>query len=124
MTEEDVPNTTFLKWVVSVLGILIVGVAVVLIVTVYKRMENTAENTAENATENTAGSTPAMATEVPVTGSFGTLEIPTQKDLQVQDIKQSNDNVLVIYGDADRTPRKIIVLNPTTGKIVGQVILK
>ncbi len=120
MTEEDVPNTTFLKWVVSVLGILIVGVAVVLIVTVYKRMENTAEN----VTENTAEPTPAMASEVSATGNFGTLEIPMQKDLQVQDIKQSNDNVLVIYGDADRTPRKIIVLNPTTGKIVGQVILK
>ena len=120
MTEEDVPNTTFLKWVVSVLGILIVGVAVVLIVTIYKRMENTAEN----AAENTAKSSPSMASEGPVIGSFGTLEIPTQKGLQVQNIMQSDDNVLVIYGDMDRTPRKIIVLNPKTGKIVGQVVLK
>ena len=116
MTEEDVPNTTFLKWVVAILGILIVGVAVVLIVTMYKRMANTSENA------NVP--TPAVVSEAVSTTNFETLVLSEQKELQVLDIKQSNDNLLVIYGDGDRTPRKIIVLNPNTGKIVGQIILK
>ncbi len=116
MTEEDVPNTTFLKWVVSILGILIVGVAVILIVTIYKRTANTSENT--EISQQSEVSVPT------VSDSYGTVEIPPQSGMKVLDIKQSEGNLLIIYGDLEGAPRKIIVIDPNSGATVGQIVLK
>jgi len=117
MTEEDVPNTTFLKWVVVILGILIVGVAIAIGVVVYKRATSSEKNS------NPANlSAPVLSPSVlsAATTAFGTIKIPAPDGMAVLEVMQQEGKLLIVYGRNQERPDSIVILDVNTGKILGQ----
>ncbi|WP_025899258.1 hypothetical protein [Sneathiella glossodoripedis] len=115
MTEEDVPNTTFLKWVVAILGILIIGVASAIGVILYKRATAASDKSADQA-EIPAVISPAPASE------FGTVDVKIPGDMPVLDIAEAGRFLYVTYGTEDEEPRGVIVLDAGAGKVMGQFV--
>ena len=91
MTEEDVPNTTFLKSVVIILGILIIGVASLIGVTIYKRAIKSAE-TAEGS-EIPAPATLTRAVQ------FDQLNVSVPEDVDVMSVDFDSGLMMVTYGE-------------------------
>ncbi len=116
MTEEEVPNTTFLKSVVIILGILIIGVASLIGVTIYKRATKTAE--AEQTQEIPM---PTRMATVAVS-SFDQVEIKVPAGFEVVSVEADQGLLLVTYSRAEK-PELIVVFQPATGKELGRITL-
>ncbi len=117
MTEEDVPNTTFLKWVVSILGIMIVVVAIAIGVILYQR-----------ATASFEAADVSSAPEVPVvmTGAkavtFGTVKVPLPENMVVTQTAYDAGRIILTYGSDEADIQGMMVLDSTSGAILGQFV--
>ncbi|USG62722.1 hypothetical protein NBZ79_06995 [Sneathiella marina] len=116
MEQEPGPNLTLLKWVVGVLGFLIILFVVVIAVTIYKRM------TATDTTEMVMGST-----EQPAVGqtyaAFGDKRIPVPDDMDVISLTASESRLFVMLG-TEGAARLILVVDVATGDVVGALNLE
>ncbi|GLQ06363.1 hypothetical protein [Sneathiella chinensis] len=125
MTEEEVPNTTFLKWVVIILGILIIGVASLIGVTIYKRATSAVE-TAEQAEKAVSvvpvPATPAVAppAETPV-AAFGNIPVSAPAGLTLVSVEASGNRLLLQFADAEGIVRQIAVVDYAEGKVLGTI---
>jgi hypothetical protein len=115
MTEEQAPNTNFLKSVVIILAVLIVGVSAVIGVTVYKRAIQS-----DVAEEVQAIPTPFAQIQI---RQFGDVILTAPEGLKVLFIQQNNGLMLVTYGTADGEPKQVVVVSPATGTQQGRFIL-
>lgn len=117
MTEEDVPNTTFLKWVVGTLGIMIVGVASAIGIILYKRaMADTEPMVPEASSPATVQSTQAAA--------YGSVAIKVPDGMSVLSVNPQGYLVYVTYGNSGAAPVGMIVLNGGTGAKIGQFVFE
>ncbi len=115
MTEEDVPNTTFLKSVVIILGILIIGVASLIGVTIYKRATKSAE-TAE------VSEIPAPAT-LTRAAKFDQLNVSVPEDVDVMSVDFDSGLMMVTYGEEGEASL-VAVISLATGKQLGLINLR
>ncbi|MBE7637946.1 hypothetical protein GUA87_13900 [Sneathiella sp. P13V-1] len=116
MTEEEVPNTTFLKSVVIILGILIIGVASLIGVTIYKRATKTTETeTVQEIPLPTGIVTSSIS-------SFGEVNINVPAGLSVGSVKADQGLLLITYERFEK-PELILVFSPATGKEIGRLLL-
>ncbi len=119
MTEEDVPNTTFLKWVVIILGILIIGVASAIGIILYKR-----------ATADVAEPEKAVVQEISPTVSsvpsvkFGDVQLEAPAGMSAIGVTSSGGRLLVTYGPDPVSPRLVIVVRQQTGEVLGRITLQ
>lgn len=119
MTEEEAPNTTFLKTVVIILGFLIIGVATLIIFTIYKRAMTPSPDTA--------------VTEIPVpdnakipslTTTFGDVVLNAPEGLMPINVASSDGRLIVTYGLDTSHPQIVVIVNQTNGEVLGRIILK
>jgi len=115
MTEEDVPNTTFLKSVVIILGILIIGVASLIGVTIYKRVTKSAEVADVNEIP-----VPSIATQVT---KYGALDVSVPEGVDVISINYEGGLMMVTYGE-EGEPTLVAVISPATGQQLGLINLR
>jgi hypothetical protein len=116
MEQEPGPNLTLLKWVVGVLGFLIVLFAVVIAVTIYKRM--TATDTSEMSTE--ASVAPAIKAAQAV---FGDVRVPIPDDMDVISLTASENRLFVMLG-TEGAARLILVVDVNSGEVLGALNLE
>ncbi len=119
MTEEEVPNTTFLKWVVIILGILIVGVACAIGVILYKRAisdEPAAISQGESQEISSSRQVPAK--------EYGVIDINAPEGMSAIGVSNSENRLLIVYGPDTSSPRVVIVVQQQTGKILGRINLQ
>jgi uncharacterized protein YpmB len=117
MTEEDVPNTTFLKWVVTILGIMIVAVAVAIGVILYQRaMATTEPAEVQGAAEVPLSTTGAKA--VP----FGTVDVALPDNMVVTQTAYDAGRIIVTYGSDEADIQGMMILDATSGIILGQFV--
>ncbi|MCG8493908.1 MAG: hypothetical protein MI743_20005, partial [Sneathiellales bacterium] len=109
MTEEEVPDTTFLKWVVIILGVLIIAVAIAIGVILYKRATKLAEKVSEPTIPQPAGEASTLPNQV-----FGEITIEAPQGLAAQSIMTSGNRLLVTYGDDQGRPLLIVVIEQNT----------
>ena len=119
MTEEDVPNTTFLKWVVIILGILIIGVASAIGIILYKRAT---KDVAEPEKATLQIPSPVVSS-VPAV-KFGDIQLAPPADMSAIGVTSSGDRLLVTYGPDAASPRLVIVIRQQTGEVLGRIILQ
>jgi len=111
------PNITLLKWIVSILGILIVVFAVVIAVTIYKRM--TATDTADEVPKD-------MKTVVMAEGGlvkFGDIRVPLPDDMDVISLTASDERLFVVFG-TEGAARLILVISLLDGTTLGSLNLE
>lgn len=119
MTEEQAPNTTFLKWVVIILGILILGVAGLIIVTIYKRaLTPSVEATVEEIP------VPAVHKKTSSLAKFGKVLLEAPAGMEIVNVSNWGERILVTYGLGPTQPRGIFVVHAGTGDVLGQISLK
>lgn len=111
------PNHSMLKWIVSVLGVLIVVFAVVIAVTIYKRM--TATDTTEIATMVMVSDTETSARLV----QFGDVRVPLPDDMDVISLNASGERLFIIFG-TEGAARLILVVSLQDGAILGSLNLE
>ncbi len=119
MTEEDVPNTTFLKSVVIILGILIIGVASAIGIILYKRATKDVAVSEKAAVQTTS---PAV-TSVPAV-KFGDVQLEAPIGMSAIGVTSSGDRLLVTYGPDAASPRLVIVIRQQTGELLGRITLQ
>ncbi|MEH6401748.1 MAG: hypothetical protein V7750_00145 [Sneathiella sp.] len=119
MTEEEAPNTTFLKWVVIILGILILGVAGLIIVTIYKR----ALTPSVDDTVNEIPIPEALDKPLPST-KFGDVLLDAPKGMKIVNVSGAGNRILVTYGIDANQLRGVFVVHAVSGEILGQIRLK
>ena len=118
MTEEDVPNTTFLKWVVTILGIMIIGVGVAIAVILYMR-----------ATKMADGPEDPAALDVPVSTAraksmaFGTVNIDLPDNMVVTQTTYDAGRIILSYGSDEADIQGLIILDAISGAILGQFVI-
>ena len=115
-TENSGPNLTLLKWIVGILGVLIILFAVVIAVTIYKRM---------TATETGTTLPSDKPVEFKATGDlavFGDVRLPIPDDMDVISLTPSRDRLFVTVG-TEGASRLIIVVSLTDGKVLGSLNL-
>lgn len=116
MEQEPRPNLTLLKWIVGVLGFLIVLFVVVIAVTIYKRM--TATDTAEMVTNSSV----PQPVGKPY-AAFGDKRIPIPDDMDVISLTASESRLYVMLG-TEGAARLILVVDAATGDVVGALNLE
>lgn len=119
MTEEDAPNTTFLKTVVIILGILILGVASLIIFTIYKRAL-----TPSTDTEISATPIPDTPSSNARSTKFGDVVIDVPAGLSPINVSSTSDKLIVTYGLTKNQPAMIVVINLNSGDVLGRITLK
>ena len=115
MTEEDVPNTSFLKSVVIILGILIIGVATMIGVTIYKRATGS-----EEVAEKSNISVPLIGNSLSV---FGTANVKVPSGLDILSVDYDSGLMMVTYGEEEE-PSVIAVVSLATGQQLGLINLR
>lgn len=115
MTEEDVPNTTFLKWVVAILGILIIAVASAIGVILYKRATKTM----------TADEVPQVEQKVTSVsaGDFGEVNVSVPDGYELANSMIDNGKLVLVYVNAEEEKETVYVLNLRDGSVTGQFVL-
>ncbi len=116
MTEEDVPNTTFLKWVVGTLGIMIVGVASAIGIILYKRATASNETVVPDAN-------PQQIIQNVSAAHFGSVAIKVPEGMSVLDVNPQGNLIYVSFGDSQGRAG-IIVLNGVSGAKMGQFVFE
>ncbi len=119
MTEEDAPNTTFLKAVVIILGFLIIGVACLIIFTIYKRAMTPSIDAEISATP-----VPDQAASNARSKYFGDVEINVPAGLSPIDVSSSGNKAVVTYGTAENKPVMIVVIDLNSGEVLGRITVK
>ena len=117
MTEEDVPNTTFLKWVVTILGIMIVAVAVAIGVILYQR----AMATTEPADVSGAAEVPVLTTGAKA-AAFGSVHVTLPDNMVVTQTAYDTGRIVLTYGSDEADIQGMIVLDATTGVVLGRFV--
>ncbi|WP_169569923.1 hypothetical protein [Sneathiella limimaris] len=113
MTEEDIPNTTFLKWVVAILGILIIAVASAIGVILYKR--------ATKATSEMMSETPAPQAPISQAGEpFGVMALTLPEGAKVIRTEVASGRIVVSYGTGPLDISGIYILDVASGAVLGQ----
>ncbi|MFT6556882.1 MAG: hypothetical protein ACJAYR_000729 [Sneathiella sp.] len=120
MTEEEVPNTTFLKSVVIILGILIIGVAAAIGVILYKRATATPQAEAAQAAEAPLAVSQTLSV---VQRKFGDIDIKAPEGMSAIGVTISDDRLLVIYGTDQATPKVVVILSQKSGEEIGRIRL-
>ncbi|MCR9212114.1 MAG: hypothetical protein NXI13_00235 [Proteobacteria bacterium] len=110
------PNFTLLKWIVGILGVLIVIFAVVIAVTIYKRL--TATDTAEMSTEITTSSTMGYQKQA----QFGDIRVPIPEDMDVISMTAGNDRLFMVFG-TEGVARIVLVISLMDGEVLGTLTL-
>jgi len=119
MTEEQAPNTTFLKWVVIILGILILGVAGLIIVTIYKRALTP-------SIEDTVNEIPVPETleKALSAAKFGDVLLDVPEGMKIVNVSGAGNRILVTYGISESQLHGVLVVHAISGEVLGQIRLK
>lgn len=117
MTEEDVPNTTFLKWVVVILGIMIVGVAASIGIIVYKKAVGADEETIPVV------QSPERPMVSPAS-AYGEIVVPLPEGMSVISTTEQGNQIYLTYGTDEADLQGIIVLNAVRGVVVGRFVFE
>lgn len=117
MTEEDVPNTTFLKWVVTILGIMIVGVAVAIGVIMYQQ----AMATTETADVSDVAEVPVLTPGAKAV-TFGSVNVSLPDNMVVTQTTYDAGRIILTYGSDEADIQGMIVLDATSGVILGRFV--
>jgi len=118
MTEEEVPDTTFWKWVVIILGVLIIAVAIAIGVILYKRATKLAEKVSEPEIPQPSETVSNLPNQV-----FGDVEVTVPAGLVAQSVTASGNRLLITYGESDGLPKMIVVIEQNSGKTLGRISL-
>ncbi len=110
------PNITLLKWIVGILGVMIVILAVVIAVTIYKRL--TATDTAEMPIEKTK-STDTGGQKL---AHFGDIRVPIPEDMDVISLSAGNDRLFMVFG-TEGVARIVLVISLMDGEVLGTLTL-
>ncbi len=120
MTEEEAPNTTFLKAVVIILGILIIGVATLIIFKIYQKAMTTSP-----AEEISSTPVPEAVSKGNRLGQkFDDIVLESPEGLIPISVSSAEGKMLVTYGKNTSTPEIVVVVQPSTGEVLGRIILQ
>lgn len=109
------PNITLLKWIVGILGILIIILAVVIAVTIYKRL------TATDDTE-TVVETEALVSGGRKMAHFGDIRVPIPEDMDVISLTAGDDRLFMVFG-TEGVARIVLVISLMDGEVLGTLTL-
>jgi len=99
-----------LKWVVSILGILLVLAMVTTVVGVIYKAQH-ATPASPQIIANTAATTPA---------GFGAMSLPMPSGCQVASATASGDRLIIVTSGPGDACRLLLVVDLKTGKLIGQ----
>lgn len=116
--ENSGPNLTLLKWIVAILGVLIVLFATVIAVTIYKRV--TATET-ESAPEKQATPLARKGSQGPL-AEFGDIRLPIPDDMDVINLTPAQERLFVTVG-TEGAARLILVISLEDGRVLGSINL-
>ena len=118
-SENSGPNFTLLKWIVGVLGVLIILFATVIAVTIYKRMTametKPAPEMPDTMLPKTSGTSPLA--------EFGDIRLPIPDDMDLISLTPSNDRLFVTVG-TEGAARLILVISLDDGSVLGSFNLE
>ncbi|MCC3305456.1 hypothetical protein [Sneathiella sp. HT1-7] len=118
-SENSGPNFTLLKWIVGVLGVLIILFATVIAVTIYKRMTametKPAPEMPDTMLSKTSGTSPLA--------EFGDIRLPIPDDMDLISLTPSNDRLFVTVG-TEGAARLILVISLDDGSVLGSFNLE
>ncbi|MEX1035395.1 MAG: hypothetical protein WDZ54_05525 [Sneathiella sp.] len=119
---ERGPNLTLLKWIVGILGFLIVLFAGIIGVTIFMRLTATETDSLIND--------PKMAEKAEVSRSggvslaaFGDIRLPIPDDMDVISLSSGSERLFVTLG-TEGAARLILVISLTDGKVLGSFNLE
>ncbi len=112
-SENSGPNLTLLKWIVGVLGALIILFATVIAVTIYKRMTAMETEPASEMQEKTISVSGKMQL-----GNFGDIHLPIPDDMELISLTPSQERLFVTVG-TEGAARLILVVSLNDGSILG-----
>ncbi|MCF8468742.1 MAG: hypothetical protein K9G33_15185 [Sneathiella sp.] len=115
--QEPAPNLTVLKWVVGILGFLIVLFAGIIAVTIFMRL--TATETKEPPVASVI-SEPARGGTLT---TFGDIRVPIPDDMDVIELSGAGDRLFLTLG-TEGAARLILVVSLTDGTILGTLNLE
>lgn len=113
--EKSGPNLTLLKWIVGILGVLIVLFATVIAVTIYKRM--TAMET-KSSPEMQDAMLPKVTGGRVTLEKFGDIRLPIPDDMDVISLTPSSERLFVTVG-TEGAARLILVISLDDGSVLG-----
>ena len=119
-SENSGPNLTLLKWIVGVLGVLIILFATVIAVTIYKRM--TAMET-KSVPETQDTMVPKAAGGKATLNEFGDIRLPIPDDMDVISLTPSRERLFVTVG-TEGAARLILVISLDDGRVLGSFNLE
>ncbi|TNE41338.1 MAG: hypothetical protein EP348_01045 [Alphaproteobacteria bacterium] len=125
-TEQPGPNITLLKWIVGILGVLIVIFTAVIAVTIFQRLTATGsvEKDGKTATTEAMAAPPVLksdaATKLP---RFGDIRLPVPDDMDVIDMTASSDRLFLTLG-TEGAARLVLVIDLSDGRVLGSINLE
>lgn len=123
MNDTPGPNIALMKWIVIILGILIVVFTAVIGVKMYTILTATDEAGASDvqhaASSGPASSVPASSTEM---AAFADLDIPLPENSTIVNMTAS-ENRLFIHVQSDARGREILVIDALKGEVTGRIRL-
>jgi|TARA_R100000005_G_scaffold96680_3_gene85985 hypothetical protein len=121
---EPGPNLTLLKWIVGILGFLIILFVGIIGVTLYMRITGS-ESANPPATAEESRPAPATVVEgsglVPLSG-FGDVAIQVPEDMDVISLTSDGARMFLTLG-TEGTARRILVYSLADGRELGRFIL-
>ncbi|WP_288902585.1 hypothetical protein [uncultured Sneathiella sp.] len=117
-SENSGPNLTLLKWIVGVLGALIILFATVIAVTIYKRMTAMETKSEPAQQEKTISVSGKMSL-----AKFGDIRLPIPDDMDVISLTPSSERLFVTVG-TEGAARLILVVSLEDGSVLGSFNLE
>lgn len=117
--EKSGPNLTLLKWIVGILGVLIVLFATVIAVTIYKRMTAMETKPAPEMPDTMLSKTSRAST----LSEFGDIRLPVPDGMELISLTPSNDRLFVTIG-IEGAARLILVISLDDGSVLGRFNLE
>ncbi|WP_373087489.1 hypothetical protein [Sneathiella sp.] len=114
---QSEPNHAVLKWIVGVLGALIVLFVVVIGVTIFQRLTAT-----DTTTSETSRPLAEPATTETHLAELGDIKVSIPADMEIIDLSASNDRLFLILG-ADGMTQRILVISLSDGSVLGTLNL-
>ena len=108
------PNLALLKWIVGILGVLIVIFTVVLAVTIFSRL--TATDSDDTSAEMSAGAGGGKHAQI------GDIRVPLPEDFDVISLTAANERLFMILG-SEGVARVILIISLKNGEILGTLTL-
>lgn len=116
--QDPGPNLTLLKWVVGILGFLIVLFAGIIAVTIFARL--TATETETPPMENEGALPASRGAPLAV---FGDIRLPIPDDMDVLALTPSQERLFVTLG-TEGAARLILVVSLNDGRVLGSFNLE